>query len=62
MENRQYIKTLDPSQQRSNVIAFRASTADRALAEDISKAMNARYMSEMFRELMNEKAKELGVI
>lgn len=59
---RKYLKSDNPAKQRTNMIAFRASTSDRQLAEEVMAASNSKYLSDMFRALLNEKAQELGVI
>lgn len=59
---RKYLKSDNPTEQRTNFIAFRASTSDRQLAEEVLAASNKKYLSDMFRALLNEKAQELGVI
>lgn len=59
---RKYLKSENPAEQRTNLIAFRASTSDRQLAEDVMAASNSKYLSEMFRDLLTTRALELGVI
>ena len=56
-----YYKAANDVDRRDNLIAFRASTDDRMKAEALKSLMKLSSTSAMFRQLMDEKAQELGV-
>ena len=50
-----------PLAQRTGLIACRASTAERLLAETLKDRLNLKSQSELVRYLLNNKAKALGI-
>lgn len=56
-----YFKATNDLERRDNLIAFRASTEDRQKAEALKSLMCLASTSEVFRQLITEKANELGV-
>lgn len=56
-----YYKATSTTNRRDNLISFRASTEDRLKAEELKDAMKLTSTSAMFRQLLEDKAKELGV-
>lgn len=55
------MRTLDPVRKRDNMISARASTEERLRADQLMKQLNLSSHGQLVRQLLQEKASELGV-
>jgi len=56
-----YYKAANDVDRRDNLITFRASTEERQRAEALKSLMQLSSTSQVFRQLLEEKATQLGV-
>lgn len=56
-----YYKAANDVDRRDNLMVFRASTSERMLAEKLKKELELGSVSALIRQLLTERATELGV-